>query len=242
MSMINRNWDYLCVAVLLAVVTCPTLHADDPPAYPSPDPGNTATWTVVHVVDAHTVVIQRDAKEVELALAGVSLPPEQASQTLARNALERMTLGESVVIEPPDAPADKDEPAYVYRQPDGLLVNLELVREGYERATAHLPEKLEPVFERFEHTARRYDKGVWGRPPPIATRTDAPRAEPTAKSRKKESQAASADANEIIVYVTRTGRKYHRKDCPYAQKSGRPMPLSEAKKRYEPCSRCHPPE
>jgi hypothetical protein len=46
----------------------------------------------------------------------------------------------------------------------------------------------------------------------------------------------------IIVYVTRTGQCYHRATCSYVRRSKIPMELSEAKKRYRPCSKCRPPQ
>lgn len=47
---------------------------------------------------------------------------------------------------------------------------------------------------------------------------------------------------ELTVYVTRTGSKYHRAGCRYLRQSCIPMKLSEAKKFYEPCSVCNPPQ
>ena len=44
-----------------------------------------------------------------------------------------------------------------------------------------------------------------------------------------------------IVYATRTGECYHRGSCGYLRKSKIPMKLSQAKKRYRPCSKCSPP-
>lgn len=55
----------------------------------------------------------------------------------------------------------------------------------------------------------------------------------------------SADENpeEIKIYVTRTGTKYHRAGCEYLAKSMIPISLKEAKKRgYEPCKVCDPPK
>ncbi len=46
---------------------------------------------------------------------------------------------------------------------------------------------------------------------------------------------------EVTVYVTRTGAKYHREGCRYL-KSKIPMSLKEAKQRYTPCKVCKPPE
>jgi len=51
----------------------------------------------------------------------------------------------------------------------------------------------------------------------------------------------STSDEDVIVYVTKTGSKYHRAGCKYLKKSQIPMKLSEAKKRYSPCSACNPP-
>lgn len=49
-------------------------------------------------------------------------------------------------------------------------------------------------------------------------------------------------SDEIIVYVTRTGEKYHRESCSYLRQSKIETTLSEAiEDGYTPCSRCHPP-
>ena len=44
-----------------------------------------------------------------------------------------------------------------------------------------------------------------------------------------------------IVYVTRTGSKYHAAGCRYLSRSRIPMALEDAAKRYGPCSVCSPP-
>ena len=43
------------------------------------------------------------------------------------------------------------------------------------------------------------------------------------------------------VYVTRTGKKYHREGWTSLRRSKIPISLAEAKQRYGPCGRCHPP-
>ncbi len=45
---------------------------------------------------------------------------------------------------------------------------------------------------------------------------------------------------EEIVYVTRTGIKYHLEGCRYLQKSKIPISLEEAQKSYGPCKICRP--
>jgi hypothetical protein len=45
------------------------------------------------------------------------------------------------------------------------------------------------------------------------------------------------------VYVTKTGKKYHRSGCGYLSHSKRAIELSDAKAAgYTPCSRCKPPK
>ncbi len=46
----------------------------------------------------------------------------------------------------------------------------------------------------------------------------------------------------ILVYVTENGTKYHREDCPSLSSSKIELEWEEAKERYTPCQRCHPPE
>lgn len=53
--------------------------------------------------------------------------------------------------------------------------------------------------------------------------------------------ATTTDRREVTVYVTRTGQKYHRDGCRHLARSKYPMPLSEAKRAYDPCKVCSPP-
>lgn len=50
-----------------------------------------------------------------------------------------------------------------------------------------------------------------------------------------------ADSPDSLVYLTTTGRKYHRADCQYLKLSSREMRLSVAKEAgFEPCLKCQP--
>ncbi len=53
--------------------------------------------------------------------------------------------------------------------------------------------------------------------------------------------AAQVQPKTEIVYVTRTGSKYHRGTCSYLRKSKIPMDLKLAASNYSPCSVCRPP-
>jgi competence protein ComEC len=51
------------------------------------------------------------------------------------------------------------------------------------------------------------------------------------------------DNKETVVFITKSGEKYHVDGCSYLSKSKISINLKEAKaKGYEPCGRCNPPE
>lgn len=52
--------------------------------------------------------------------------------------------------------------------------------------------------------------------------------------------SAFAQASDT-VYVTRTGKKYHRAGCTSLRSSSVPMALKDAATAYDPCKICHPP-
>lgn len=52
--------------------------------------------------------------------------------------------------------------------------------------------------------------------------------------------AGDQETEERTVYVTKSGAKYHRTGCQYLSKSKIPIPYSQAKGSYGPCSRCKP--
>ena len=55
-------------------------------------------------------------------------------------------------------------------------------------------------------------------------------------------RAGAAEPQPVTVYVTRTGKKYHRDGCQHLRKSKIAMSLADAKKTgYGPCSVCNPP-
>ena len=55
-------------------------------------------------------------------------------------------------------------------------------------------------------------------------------------------ESSQEEPQEITVYVTKTGEKYHRSGCRYLKKSKIAISLEDAKRSYEPCSVCKPPQ
>ena len=56
-------------------------------------------------------------------------------------------------------------------------------------------------------------------------------------------ETAQPDRRTQTVYITRTGKRYHRDGCRYLATSKIPISSKDAKaKGYTPCKVCHPPE
>lgn len=188
-------------------------------------------YRVVRTVDGDTVVVNIDGKETKVRLIGVDTPEtvdprkpvehygKQASQ-FTRNLLK----GESVYLEYDQTKTDKygRTLAYLYRAPDGLFVNLEIVRQGYGHAYTKYPFKYMKLFEKWGKDARENGRGLWA-------------AHPTDNKVTEKTDATGT------VYITDTGKKYHRGTCRFLQSSKSPLSLKDAKKRgYAPCRVCRP--
>ena len=60
---------------------------------------------------------------------------------------------------------------------------------------------------------------------------------------EESDHTGEADEEQVTVYITKYGKKYHRVGCQYLSRSSYPISLEEAKaKGYTPCSVCNPPE
>lgn len=57
---------------------------------------------------------------------------------------------------------------------------------------------------------------------------------------KGGSNNAGARGDDVYVFVTATGERYHRERCQYLRQSKIRLPLSQAKNGYTPCKVCRP--
>lgn len=189
------------------------------------------SYPVTRVIDGDTLDIEKDGKKVRIRLLGVDTPelaPElrQRFGKEARLFLKNLLQGERVFLEAdPENTVDKygRTLAYVYRAPDGLFVNLELIRQGYAQLFRKFPFKHKELFTREEKRAREKQKGLW---------------DPDLSS---DLASASGDQKELTVYVTRNGAFYHLPGCRHLGKSQIPMSLKDAKARHSACKACRPP-
>lgn len=143
---------------------------------------------------------------------------------------------------PGESPALSDGAfVHVYRVPDGLHVNVELVRQGYARVSSRPKFDQLDAFRSFEKKAREAGKGVWARMTTDRATSDKP-ADRDAPSGSRSASGANRRAGGAVVYVTKSGKKYHTEGCRFVTHGGTALTLAEAVARgLEPCSRCRPP-
>ena len=222
------------------------------PQYPIKDLKGQTSYKVSRVVDGDTAVIVMDNIDVKVRLIGVDTPetvhpqkPVEAYGKEASNFLTNLLKGEEVYLEYENAKPEYDKYerllAYFYRASDGLFVNLEIIRQGYGHAYTKFPFKYMELFRAYEKRARENEKGLWapeaGQPKDATT----PPAQPPVV--KEEPKNVDENTTEITVYITRTGKKYHRGNCEWLYASRIPITLKEAKEKgYGACKVCNPPK
>ena len=122
--------------------------------------------------------------------------------------------------------------AYLYRAPDGLFVNLEIVRQGYGHVYTKYPFKYLELFREYGKKAAESGRGLWAA-------SYVPPSEIIIPTGTVETPVPPA-TRQITVYVTKTGKQYHRAGCRYLKRSKISIPLDQAKSTYTACSVCRP--
>jgi endonuclease YncB( thermonuclease family) len=131
---------------------------------------------VTGVTDGQTLVVERAGVAVPVKLAGIQVIDDQGAR-----ALLRWTTGSSWVML-------DEQPGgghFVYRSPDGMFLNRELVARGFARAT--LPAIEPPTHVVVTYLGTLYAPG----PPPVKTPAVAknPAASGTGSARSSRSPA-----------------------------------------------------
>lgn len=95
---------------------------------------------VAGVTGGQTLVVERRGAQVEVKLAGIAMIDDRAAHELMQWTL----VSRWVMLE-----EQRDGGFYVYRSPDALFVNRELVTRGFARAT-------QPAIEPHQHVVVTY--------------------------------------------------------------------------------------
>ena len=168
------------------------------PAYPVEEFSADTAFQVHRVVDGDTVVIIHNGKPTPVRLIGVDTPetvhPQKPVEVFGKEAsafTRNLLSGESVYFRFDQEKTDKYGRllAYLYRVPDGLFVNLEIVRQGYGHAYTQYPFKHMELFRHYERQARQANKGLWNK----QTSTEQPsKGSPTIQSRPTNKATGAA--------------------------------------------------
>ncbi|MFH1231346.1 MAG: thermonuclease family protein [Planctomycetota bacterium] len=155
----------LILGVLLIEKSVAQESVPSVPKYPVKDFKEQKTYKVAKIVDGNTVVLDIDKKEVKVRLIGVDTPQiAEYYGKEASNFTNNLLKGEEVYMEYENEKQEFDKYdrllAYLYRVPDGLFVNLEIVRQGYGHSTEY-PFKYSGLFNYYEKRARENEKGLW---------------------------------------------------------------------------------
>jgi hypothetical protein len=166
-------------------------------------------------------------------LEGIDAPESgQPFGTKAKQALSEKIYGANVVVR------WKQRDKYNRILGDVLLgdrhINTEMVSDGF--AWHYKQFSSDSQLSKAETDAREAKRGLWADPNPMppwewrrggATLADAGDA------------AAKTDESKAIVYITKSGKKYHSAGCSFLSQSSIPISLADAKARgYTPCSKC----
>lgn len=114
--------------------------------------------TRVRMVGVAAIALE-DRVNLPERFAGLRLPSTERY-------VDNILRGESVYVvydtRVAEEDADKKCVAYLFRAPDGLLVNLEVIRAGFAVVDNRCDFDQKEAFTKYQETARKADKGIFG--------------------------------------------------------------------------------
>jgi endonuclease YncB( thermonuclease family) len=203
---------------------------------------------VVSIADGDTLTVLEGREQFKIRLEGIDAPEgHQSYGNKSKEALAQKVLQRTARIEWREHDRYGRTVGQVFV--DSKWVNREMVKDGW--AWHYREYSKSEVLADAESDARTARVGLWVDKDPIPpwefrrpVASEPPAAPPAQRPQGLLSPPVEPDTpeqKEETVYVTKTGAKYHQAGCRHL-KSSIPMSLSEAAKRYGPCSVCHPPE
>lgn len=193
------------------------------------------TGKVIAVSDGDTIKILVDKTTYKIRLNGIDCPEKtQAYGQKAKQFTSDMVFNKIVTAD------IKDKDRYGRYVADvlinGTALNKELVRNGF--AWHYKQYSKDSELAALEEQARASQVGLWADSNPT----------PPWEFRHGSSSTSSNSVNAVektenvenTVYVTKSGKKYHRDGCRSLSKSKTEISLQEAKsKGYTPCKNCY---
>ena len=232
------------IVLLLALVLFSGLSVSSE----SPDLSELTPYPVSRVVDGDTVELLVDGAPVKVRLIGVDTPetvhPQKPVEYYGKEAstfTKNLLRGELVYLVYGQEQTDRygRTLGYLYRAPDGLFVNAEIIRQGYGHAYTKYPFRADLMeqFRGLQRHAMGAGKGLWAG---LHTQVVSPTANPGRAIPPETRVTRPTEHQHTTVYVTSSGTKYHVDGCRYLKKSKTMMELEEAKAKYSACKVCKP--
>jgi micrococcal nuclease len=136
------------------------MRTPNPPPRPSVPfgPGDTLRAQVLAVVDGTTIQVDIEGGHEPVRYLGIEPlgPP-------ATEVNRHLVQGQHVWLELDVPLRDRDGHLLAYAYVGDLMVNAELVRQGYAQVTTVPPSgKYAPLFQQLQHEAREAGRGSWG--------------------------------------------------------------------------------
>ncbi|MBN2135042.1 MAG: thermonuclease family protein [Acidobacteria bacterium] len=229
---------------------------------------------VTKVYEGDRIKVKIDGKSYKVQLLGVDTPKKKwGSDELTKyvaKAAKKYTIDQikkkNVTLKADKKAGDKNKSGdllrYVYI--GKTHINAELLKQGYGKVNEDLSFSQKTSFKKYESKAKKDGEGLWGEPKKkvgvfaklfgnsdeeededIDEDASAPASKATAvKTSSSGEKREYADTGKW-VFVTKSGEKYHRKDCGHIANSQdiEKITVEEAKKRgLEPCKTCNPPK
>lgn len=245
-------------------------HTHEPKGMPTlaiSDESRLLEAKVVRILDGDTVLVDQNGKKIRIQLMAANAPeyipsdrtPERYSIE-ARKFLVHLILDEPVLIQyDPIAPRDRfgRRAAYLFRSPEMLCVNLELIRQGYAKYDVEQDSVYAEVFSYYNARAKMLARGIWNprrddrdavidwknddteRAPSSVDQAQPSQAQSDATDTQVETGSTAADDGDMVC-VTKSGTRYHKKGCSHLSEPNHAISKKEAKKDYLPCKSCNP--
>ena len=252
----------VCLCMLWLSTNADASEPQPMPEVVEPDEERLLVGVVRRVIDGDSVEMFIDGRVVHYELAGADAPdvvetanPDSApirGSEEAKSYLHQLLDGEEVAVMPdPARPTDARGRArgYLYRLPDRMFVNLEMVRIGMSRHARNIGGFNNEAMVWAQDRARDAKKGIWApiervvEPEPAAVVAKPVAAVPAVAAPVVQavvSEPVERGGGLGVVYITKSGSKYHRKDCQHARDSGIAKRRSELDKSYSACKVCDP--
>jgi len=194
-----------------------------------PNPPKPFVGKVVSVADGDTISVLYDGVKFPIRLETIDAPEmTQAYGAQAKKALEGKIAGKEVNI------VWKSKDKYGRIRGEVFLEDrrlcLEMVAEGY--AWHYLKYSKDPQLATAEKEAREAKRGLWSEANPT----------PPWEYRLRKESDKTMDPAKVLVYVTKSGTKYHLENCQHLKNGQSEISLADAvQRKYEPCAKCKPP-